>query len=530
MCTLQTFGGVVASLFLFGAIASAQTRNAPPLPGWTHPTTQSGPAASYGVSLPARVGSSYPVIVEASPAAGREVVMVSVNGEVSLLSSSGQSLWQMQIPGALCDVPGEKVYSSAAVGNLFGDGIPYIVVGYGAINEACDGGVIAIRASDGAIAWDFRLRASHAARDRKPRFAAVYATPALADTDRDGKLEIGFGGLDHFVYLLNADGSLRWTYDAADTVFSSPTFVNVDRDRRLEMIIGTDITGNRAIKPATRDGGILYALKTRRTRTKHYPFRSRKVVLWQRSFEQVLQSSPVIADVDLRNRGAEIVIASGCYFPEVGEDKAGKWIKIVRMRDGRVIRTLTTPTCSSSSVAIGDVNEDGRSDIVAIANGARSLGGPGEAQLLAWSGNRGELLWATVPRDRDRSDPQNGTFTSPLIADLDGNGSLEVVVNTLSTIGIFNGRDGTPLTCQTDRCSDLSTLFASQGLSRVPAIGDVNGDGTLDIVSGGRLADGDGGAFAWTGFRSLLRSPVGRFAPYSSPWPFFRGNQSRQGQ
>jgi len=523
----------LASLILASILISspgvAQSRIAPALPGWTHPTTQSGPAAAYGVPLPARVGASYPVITDATPSPGKEVVLVSVNGEVTLLSSNGTQLWRTQIPGAVCPAGGEKVYSSPAVGALFGDGIPYIVVGYGGVNEACDGGVIALRASDGAITWDFSLRSFHASRGTTPRFVTVYSTPALADTDRDGKLEVGFGSLDHFVYLLNADGSLRWSYDAADTVFSSPTFANVDRDRSLEMIIGTDITGNRAIKPITRNGGILYALKTRRTRIKHYPFRSRRIIVWQRAFEQVLQSSPVVADVDARNKGAEIVVASGCYFPEGTEDKAGKWVKVVRMRDGRVIRTLTTPACSSSSVAIGDVNEDGRNDIVAIANGARTLGGPGEAQLLAWSGNRGELLWATVPRDRERSDPQNGTFTSPLIADLDGNGSLEVVVTTLSSIGIFNGRDGAPLTCQTDDCDGLYALFSPQGLSRVAAIGDVNGDGALDIVSGGRLAEGDGGAFAWSGFRSFLRSPAGRFAPYSAPWPFFRGSQSRQG-
>src|SRR5690606_25084990 len=155
---------------------------------------------------------------------------------------------------------------------------------------ACDGGVVAYRGSDGKERWRFSTKRFA----RKARFGTnhhtVYSTPALADTNGDGTLEIGFGSFDRNVYLLTASGRVRWYYNAADTVFSSPAFVNVDSDRHLEMVIGTDISRNRALRPPTRDGGNLYALKTRRPRgrSKRISFRDRRAYAWLRPLDQVL--------------------------------------------------------------------------------------------------------------------------------------------------------------------------------------------------------------------------------------------------
>src|SRR5437016_3616257 len=127
------------------------------------------------------------------------------------------------------------------------------------------------------------------------------------------------------------------------------------------------------------------------------------------------------------------------------------------------------------SPVIGDVNNDGSNDTV--------IGGQ-DGFLYAYDANGAPLPghWPTRAAAAIAS--------TPAIGDVDGDGRNEVVVGTGSLDGgayngskgaldIFNG-DGTL------RCEKLmSTAHADTTLiSAAPAIGDVNGDGTNDIVFG----------------------------------------------
>ncbi len=120
-----------------------------------------------------------------------------------------------------------------------------MVVGYGGFGGAvCGGGVVAYRGSDGAMLWHFDLKRFSKREHFYARLHSVFSSPAVADVDGDGKMEVGFGAFDRNIYLLNADGTLRWYYHAADTVWSSPAFADVNADGKLEMIIGSDMTQN----------------------------------------------------------------------------------------------------------------------------------------------------------------------------------------------------------------------------------------------------------------------------------------------
>ena len=87
--------------------------------------------------------------------------------------------------------------------------------------------------------------------------------------------------------------------------------------------------------------------------------------------------SPVIADVMPDRAGLEVVVQSGCYFPQKEIPKRGAWIKVLRGRDGKVLRTLSIPTCSSSQVAVADLDGDGELEIVATVSGSAAYGGDG---------------------------------------------------------------------------------------------------------------------------------------------------------
>lgn len=524
---------------LLGAVpSSADPIHADPVPGWTHSEELDRDSpARHGVLLSGKdVTYSAPVIAEidGNSANGKEVAVGGADGMVYVYSSGGVLLWERQTPIYGCSGAGagNRLLSSPAVGELFGDGVPYVVIGYGGIaNNNCDGGVIAYRGPDGATGWTFSLRQYKQIQNFWAKYHTVFSTPALADVNGDGKLEIGFGSFDRNVYLLNANGRPRWYYQAADTIWSSATFLNVDSSRLLEMVIGTDISRNPHLIPPTEDGGFLYAFKTK-PRPKKKPrvgFRDSKHYKWSTFFDQVLYGAPVAADVLSSNPGMEIVIGAGCYFPTGTSNKRGKWFKIASATTGELLQTISIDACSPSSAAVADLDADGHLEVVLTVSGDSSIGGSGDSQLVAWTPELNQALWTITPQGRGRNDALGGHFISPLIADIDGNGSLEVVVANGPTVSIFSGTDGTALTCQTQGCDDIpALLWATGGLRGTPAIGDLNNDGVLDIVAaGGHEGSSNGAIFAWTNLAAVISSAPAAGTPYATPWPMYRGDQFR---
>lgn len=524
---------VLFSSFLSVPALADISDNPPPIPGWTHPIAGSTRASQddHGIVLPGGdVTYSSPALadIDGDPANGLETAVGGADGILYVYRADGSLLWSVNLPNKECAQSGStnKLLSSPAVGKLFGDGVPYVVVGYGGIGgRACDGGVAVYRGPDGGAAWIFSLKL-FAKREKFWSFSpTVFSSPALADTDGDGKMEIGFGSFDRNVYLLNANGTVRWYYNAADTIWSSPAFANVDKDPDLEMIIGTDISANSRIRPITKNGGYVYAFKTKARKRKLINFRQRDAFVWQTYLDQVVYSSPVIADVLATSPGPEVIVGSGCFFPQSSNDKGGKWIKVMSLKTGAVLQTLITNACLSSAVAVGDLDEDGTLEIVATVNGSTQVGGDGYSRVSAWKASSPIPFWSMIPLERGRNDSFGGTFMSPVVADVDGNGSLEVLVANSASVSILEGRSGRQLTCDSGDCSDNPfTLYAGASLRATPAVADINLDGVLDVVIASGRRNGHGMLFGWTDLAGLLGSTAGAHPAYSAPWPMARGN------
>ena len=175
--------------------------NPDPIPGWT----TSGLAGTIGSGSPigvvlsgGDVQFSSPVVadIDGDPSNGLEAAVESADGTINVVKANGQPLWSASLPNRRCTAArnNNRAYSSPAVGILYGDGVPYVIAGYGGLGaRACDGGVIAYRGSDGAEKWRFSTKKFA----RKAKFGAsmhgVFGSPAVADVDGDGKLEVGFG-------------------------------------------------------------------------------------------------------------------------------------------------------------------------------------------------------------------------------------------------------------------------------------------------------------------------------------------------
>lgn len=473
--------------------------------------------------------------VDGDSSNGLEVVFGLGDGSVRVHTAKGGLLWESTVPTYTCSQTGNgnKMKSSPAVGDLDGDGVPEVVIGYGGVDGGkCGGGVIAFRGTDGAQSWIFDT-----AKDTPgERFSAVYGTPALGDVNGDGNLEVIFGSHNRMIYALNYLGKKVFSYQAGDTVFASLALANIDSDPELEMIGGTDISRNDAMK--IKDGGFLYAfdppvfekkiltsvsrrdcakIKNPARRQKcwakgkrepsestsngAYGFRDSKSFKWMIAFDQVMQSSPVVAELLPSSSGPEIVTGSGCFFPISSSHKNGAWVKVVGSVSGKVLRTFSTSTCMPSSPAVADLNGDGFNEVVVLVGG-------GGREVVAWTPATDTVLW----RAEVGSSSIGLHGKQAIIADLDGNGSMEVSFGSGGLVIVLAGDSG----------EVLETLKVKGVISSNPVVGDLDSDGVIDLVAvGEQLAI----------FNSLpvIGSEEGPAVPGSVPFGSWRGNAMRAG-
>ncbi len=475
----------------------------------------SSPGADVAYSSPA-VGE-----LTGDPADGLEIVMVQSDGVVSAFDSQGLSLWRAELPNYSCALthPGEHAQSSPTILER-SSGQALVITGYGGIfPHSCPGGVSAIGGMNGAQIWNFNLR-KFAKRQRFfSHIASVFSTPVVADVENDGTSEIAFGSFDRNLYLLNENGSVRRYYAAADTIYSSPLLVDVDQKPGLEVLFATDMTKNRNLRPRTKNGGFLIAMDAKKGGPRAIPFRdpAKRAVRWASFYNQTLWSSPAVGDLLPAVAGEEGVIGSGCYHPERSTQKKGRAFTVFSLINGAKRRALPVSTCSPSSPAIGDLNGDGLLEVVVLVSAEEQFGSPdGRSSLIAWTPATDQVLW-NVPVS------QPAIFQSPLIVDFDRDGLPEVVSPSVKGVRIADG-----LTGQVRLRLDFPGTLRS-----TPAVADLNGNGMLDIVAAGGPRSGTAGVLAiW--WDIVPESGIEDFRPSVSVqdallWSAWRGSSQRNG-
>jgi outer membrane protein assembly factor BamB len=117
-------------------------------------------------------------------------------------------------------------------------------------------------------------------------------------------------------------------------------------------------------------------------------------------------------------------------------------------------------------VSIADVDNDGQPEIVAFST---------EDEVVAVEAD-GQVAW------RSRSFPLS-IFPQPTVADLDGDGQLEVI----GDVAVLRGYDG----------STLASLGAHKTTYHTPLVADLDGDGRKEILLADRVSAAEGGT-AWT--------------------------------
>ena len=438
------------------------------------------------IASPAGPGFSTPTVgdLDGDLSNGNEVV-ISSGGSVTAFSSTGAQSWTAQVPSANC--PGvsesDRVYSSPTIGILKKNETPAIVIGYGPMTaRGCDGGVVAFDGQSGQEKWHFSI-AEHSKKLKYFVFRmGVFSKPAISPVQKDGFALISFGSFARNIYLLQGDGAVRFYYEGADTVFSSPTFYRSTLGT-LRFTIGQDISQNTKIKPQTFNGGYLNVFGTnalpKTNSNKKIPFRStdnlgKTGLIYQTYLDQTIQSSPSIEDVDSSSPGPEIIVGTGCYFPENLSPKLGNKIIILNEKTRKVLSEIPTNTCMQSSpVVLG-------TDLVAfIDSGKTNVGGDGIARLITYkretvdSKSNWNKLWEVEI-------PSVSQWQSPKKIQL-SDGSIGVAIFAGGRIRAYDSSTGT-LVWKGNVAGDPNNASIS--------IGDVNGDGIQDAIFVGDVSQG----------------------------------------
>jgi predicted outer membrane repeat protein len=368
------------------------------------------------------------------------------------------------------------VVSAPAVGDINGDHLPEVVAGtYKYLEEegAQGAGKVYVWNADGSLAsgWPLTLGTGY----------YVYSSPALADVDGDGELEIVCSAsnnafdianplLDGKIYAWNGDGSLvpGWPVTILGWLASAPAIGDMDNDGEPEIVVSTLI--------ADGSEGRVYALKQDGIALPGWP---KTLTDWP--------TTPVLGDIDNDNK-LEILLATSSTS---GTTYA--WNDDGSPVSGWPVSTGAT-TYSESPLALGDMDQDGVVEIIVASDqGLRVFDGDGSL-LPGWPAAIGKV------------------FSSPVVGDIDSDGELEIVVG-------WGSHDNRIAAFNADGSSVAGWPLTTLGWNMFsPALGDIDGDVALEVIApindfpeefGG---DGFDDIYAWN-------MGLGTYDPALLPWP-----------
>ena len=283
--------------------------------------------------------------------------------------------------------------------------------------------------------------------------ASGEASPVVTDLDGDGRDEVILATADGTIRILRWDGTgmreQRVLVDAGRPLGPMDADKRPDPGTPRETLIREPAVGDilgrgePAIVAASRDGKV-YAWNARGERLRGFPVSVRPAAARAPAPGEVLEtgilSKPVLADLDGK-RGKEIIVTAldGSVYAWRGDGKplAGFPVNVVDPRTGLRSKLVSTP-------AVGDIDGDGRPEIVFGANGVSK--GLAAAYAIHANGNLhagGPFVagWAPVevPLLRDVLLPTlaTGVQMSPVLVDVDRDGDMEVLLHGVTGTGIF---------------------------------------------------------------------------------------------
>jgi hypothetical protein len=380
---------------------------------------------------------SSPVIADVNGDGVPDVVSADLSGWLHVLDGrTGQELagW----PQPVQPRPGwtTAVDSSPTVADLDNNGHKEIIIGAGSLSVCAasgnqPGGVVAFNAN-GTVRWRHESMDIYNACTGGPPDGfgdGVVSTPAVGDVNGDGFPEVVWGGFDHRIYAADRFGNILpgFPIDSLDTIWDSPALYDSSHSGRMDIFIGGDayVTG----PCGSSGGGIMRDIRV---------VGGLPQIIWARCQNEIFQSSPAIGDLEGNGR-MSMVVGTGTYYHNTDTNLLHAW----HLDDGSPVPGWPVATNGPifGSPVIGDITGAGKADVVVAACAqCFSAGNPG--QVWAFRGN-GQHLWNVNPQAQEGMTGE--MISSPVLADLNGDGVNDVAVGMGGGLYFLRGQDGTRL-------------------------------------------------------------------------------------